>query len=102
MVRAFLATILLCAFVCEARAHGAAEWIERGGYRNAIGELCCGERDCAELADDDVAIVPGGFLVKSLKEIVPIEQALPSPDGHYWRCQWGGERKCFFYPPPNS
>jgi hypothetical protein len=27
-------------------AHDAAEWIQRGGYKNAIGELCCGERDC--------------------------------------------------------
>lgn len=30
-----------------ALAHGPAEWIERGGYTNAVGQLCCGERDCA-------------------------------------------------------
>ena len=29
-----------------AYAHGPAEWIQRGGYKNAAGELCCGERDC--------------------------------------------------------
>jgi hypothetical protein len=30
---------------------------------------------------------------------VPFSEALPSPDGNYWRCQWGGTRKCFFAPP---
>jgi hypothetical protein len=32
---------------------------------------------------------------------VPFSEALPSPDGRYWRCQWGGSRKCFFAPPPS-
>jgi len=32
---------------------------------------------------------------------VPFSEALPSPDGAYWRCQWGGARKCFFAPPPS-
>jgi hypothetical protein len=30
---------------------------------------------------------------------VPYQEAQPSPDGHYWRCAWGGTRKCFFAPP---
>jgi hypothetical protein len=40
--------------------------------------------------------------VKSLKETVPYQEAQPSPDGHYWRCAWGGARKCFFAPPTAS
>jgi hypothetical protein len=39
--------------------------------------------------------------VHSIRETVPFSEALPSPDGHYWRCQWGGSRKCFFAPPPS-
>jgi hypothetical protein len=85
-----------------AQAHGPAEWIQHGGYKNAAGELCCGERDCFELADADVKITSAGYLVVSMKEMVPFEEAAPSPDGRYWRCQWGGARKCFFAPPGST
>jgi hypothetical protein len=94
-----LALAALMATATLAGAHGPAEWIERGAFRNAAGELCCGERDCVELADADVAVTARGYLVKSISETVPYSEALPSPDGHYWRCQWGGVRKCFFAPP---
>ena len=83
------------------RAHGPAEWIQRGAYRNAAGELCCGERDCFELSGEDISITEAGYFVKSIRETVPFSEALPSPDGNYWRCQWGGSRKCFFAPPPS-
>lgn len=88
--------------VTLASAHGPAEWIARGGYKNAVGELCCGERDCVELADGDVKATPAGFYITSRKETVPYSEAQPSPDGRYWRCQWSGMRKCFFAPPPGS
>jgi hypothetical protein len=82
-----------------AYAHGPAEWIQRGGYKNAVGELCCGEHDCFELSEADVKITPSGYFVISIKETVPFSEATPSPDGRFWRCQWGGSRKCFFAPP---
>jgi hypothetical protein len=85
-----------------AYAHGPAEWIQRGGYKNAAGELCCGERDCFELSASDVQITANGYFVISTKETVPFSEATPSPDGHYWRCQWGGSRKCFFAPPSST
>lgn len=85
-----------------ASAHGPAQWIQDGRYTNSVGELCCGERDCFELADDDVKATPAGYFIKSLQETVPYREATPSPDGKFWRCQWGGTRKCFFAPPPGS
>jgi len=85
-----------------ADAHGPADWINRGGYKNAAGELCCGERDCFELATADVSITAAGYFVHSIRETVPFSEALPSPDGRYWRCQWGGSRKCFFAPPSST
>jgi hypothetical protein len=99
VARLLLAGLLAAATFSLASAHGPAEWIQQGGYKNAAGELCCGERDCFELADGDVAITAAGYLVKSVRETVPFSEALPSPDGRYWRCQWGGSRKCFFAPP---
>lgn len=97
LVMLFLAAVFWLATF--ARAHGAAEWIERGGYKNAAGELCCGERDCVELSDADVKVTSGGYLLGRLNEFIPFSEASPSPTGTYWRCAWGGMRKCFFAPP---
>jgi hypothetical protein len=97
--RLVLGGLLVIVTLSLASAHGPAEWIQRGGYKNAVGELCCGERDCLALADADVTVTAAGYFVKSASETVPFTEALPSPDGHFWRCQWGGSRKCFFAPP---
>ena len=70
-----------------AYAHGPAEWIQRGGFKNAAGELCCGERDCFELTDADVKITSAGYYVVSITETSPCSEATPSPDGRYWRCR---------------
>ena len=99
VTRLLLVALAATATLSLASAHGPAEWINRGSYKNAAGELCCGERDCAELSDADVSVTAAGYFVKSISETVPYGEALPSPDGHYWRCQWGGMRKCFFAPP---
>jgi hypothetical protein len=55
-----------------------------------------------ELADGDVIATSAGYFIKSAEETVPYSEATPSTDGRYWRCQWGGLRKCFFAPPPGS
>lgn len=89
-------------FLGTAQAHGPAQWIQDGAYRNAVGDLCCGERDCSELADGDVTIIAAGYFIKSLNETVPFHDATPSPDGRYWRCAWGGKRRCFFAGPQGS
>jgi hypothetical protein len=106
-----LAMLLLCV---PAYAHGPAQWIQDGRYRNAVGDLCCGEHDCKELPDESVKATSQGYQVHLLipktqwavarwiNEVVPYSEAQPSPDGKFWRCEWGGTRKCFFAPPPNS
>ena len=70
-----------------AYAHGPAEWIQRGGYKNALGELCCGERDCFELVRRRREGHAGGLFRRSApSETVPFHEATPSPTGTYWRC----------------
>jgi hypothetical protein len=96
------ATVLVAATLSLAGAHGPAEWIQRGAYRNAAGELCRGERDCFELSGEDISITEAGYFVKSIRETARFSEALPLPDGNYWRRQWGGSRKCFFAPPPSN
>jgi hypothetical protein len=101
VARFTLASVLAAATLSLASAHGPAEWIQRGGYRNTACELCCGDRDCFEIAGDDISITGAGYFVRSIRETIPFGEALPSPDGQYWRCHWGGKRKCFFAPPPS-
>jgi hypothetical protein len=101
LVGVTLASIAAAATLSIAVAHGPAEWINQGGFRNAAGELCCGEHDCFALPVADVSVTSAGYFVRSKRETVPFSEALPSPDGHYWRCEWGGARKCFFAPPPS-
>src|SRR6266511_653953 len=81
VTRLTLAALAMTMTLSLASAHGPAEWIQRGGYKNAAGELCCGERDCFELADADVSVTARGYFVKSIRETVPYSEALPSPDG---------------------
>jgi hypothetical protein len=83
-------------------AHGDADWINQGGFRNAAGELCCGERDCVVVHAQHVTLPEPGYRVFETGELVPERDAQPSPDGQFWRCQWGGMRKCFFAPPEGN
>src|SRR5688572_30209784 len=101
-VAAIVALSLLVFLNAIARAHGTAEWIQRGEYKNSLGELCCGERDCFEMFDADVKITPQGYVIRATGETSPFHEATPSPTGTYWRCYWGGKRKCFFAPPGST
>jgi hypothetical protein len=88
-------------------AHDDAKWIQERAIKNAVGELCCGEHDCKSLAEGDIQITANGYRIKSLNETVPFSEALPLPNdartlGLYWRCEWGGQRKCFFAPHGGS
>jgi hypothetical protein len=82
--------------VAPATAHDS--WISQGGHRNAAGEWCCGEGDCFVV--DPPRVTAGGYLLND-GELVPFDEAQPSPDGAYWRCRRpDGSRRCFFAPPP--
>ena len=114
--RAYTIAVLLL-LATPALAHGPAEWIQRGGYKNGLGELCCGERDCGYKVSGTIEEKTGGYAVDAifmvtpvggahftihLKEFVPFSEATPSPTGEFWFCKWGGKRKCFFAPGGSS
>src|ERR1700748_1350399 len=85
-----------------AYAHGPAAWIQSGNFKNAVVKFGGGEGASCELSEADVKITSSGYYVVSIKETIPFEEATPSPTGTYWRCQWGGMRKCFFAPPSQT
>ena len=105
-MRAVIAA-LLAVFLLPAQAHEDARWIQERSIKNAVGELCCGERDCVPIEENDVRVTQSGYLIKSTRELVPFNEALPLPAderalGRYWICHWGGQRKCFFAPASGS
>ena len=99
-------------------------WINRGTYKNAAGEWCCGARDCGVVSPSAVKAGIGGYSLRGtvtygkvvtgneadgptrqeyVNEVVPYSQSLPSPDGAYWRCKRpDGSPRCFFAPPTGS
>ena len=108
-----LLALTVCLAFGPALAHDS--WISRGGHRNAAGEWCCGAGDCALLDARAVGLTSRGYAVdgagtiegtgerEHYREIVPEAEAMPSPDGAYWRCKRpDGSRRCFFAPPPNT
>lgn len=114
VVGIFLGFVL--AFLSAARAHDS--WISRGGLKNGAGEWCCGTGDCGVMVGGRVSAVAGGYevdadfaieqydgstLIEHVRETVPYSEAMPSPDGAYWRCHRSdGTRRCFFAGPPGS
>jgi hypothetical protein len=101
-------------------------WISQEGATNPVtGKWCCGARDCGIVMPAPIATTAGwaihgdeiidhdGRRVR-VDEVVPYEEASPSPDGYFWRCHTlegtlydvqnhatyvDGQRRCFFAPP---
>jgi len=110
----------LAALAGPAPAHEL--WIN--GTRNPAGEWCCGAEDCGVVDGKGVHVSPRGYDLRGsvtygeavtgnaadgptrreqVNETIPFNQALPSPDGAYWRCKRpDGSPRCFFAPPPGS
>lgn len=90
------AVALLLVLLVRAFAHNAPS-----GWTYPLH--CCSDRDCHQLADDDVEILPTGWFIKSDNDFVPREKGEPSPDGNYHVCRLpSGHRLCFFYKPVGS
>jgi hypothetical protein len=108
-MRVLLAALAATALLAPALSHES--WIDRGGHRNAAGEWCCGEGDCAIVPRRDV-IAEGEWYTlltrdrngaPDIWETIPLSEAQPSPDGEYWRCRRAdGSRRCFFAPRPTT
>jgi hypothetical protein len=117
-----LTALVLALSTSTAFAHES--WISRGGHKNPAGEWCCGAEDCGVVSPQAVHAVSGGYSIAgavtyeraavgavsngttsydTVNEVIPYSQALPSPDGAYWRCKRpDGTPRCFFAPPPGT
>jgi hypothetical protein len=109
LTRSSLALLVpVLALASVAFAHDS--WISRGGFKNPAGEWCCGDNDCFAIPADSVHYGPAqtassnqhpivwGYHLAGA-EFVPESEAMPSPDGQFWRCKRpDGSRRCFFAP----
>jgi hypothetical protein len=110
IVGLLLAIAVVSCIARVARAHGDADWIHKGGYKNAEGEWCCGTVDCFAIPAAAVRAGPVGYEIGAaaasadgpvqLIEVIPYSEVQKSIDGQYWRCKRpDGTRRCFFAPP---
>jgi hypothetical protein len=83
-------------------AHGDFDWINKGKYRSAAGELCCGVDDCYQVAPERVLQDSEGYSLPDHNVTVPGKHAIPSEDGKYWICKVGARMRCFFAPLSGS
>jgi hypothetical protein len=103
MIPRFVTLVVTTVLAAGSLGHAHDLWINQGGYRNTAGEWCCGTGDCFVVPKDDVATSGAGYILRGYGEVVPYNEAQPSPDGAFWRCKRAdGTRRCFFAPPPNS
>lgn len=85
----------------------AHDWYS--GLKNEANQYCCGGNDCAEIGDQYVTPVKGGYEVqvpdffgKAVSGFVPNIRAKPAKQGgNYHMCVVGGDIRCFFYPAPS-
>jgi hypothetical protein len=121
LLRSVFAVVLT---LCGSASLAHDIWINRGSFKNPAGEWCCGAEDCGVVNPKAVHATPAGYVLngvvtygqaitgnaadgptvhQQLNEVIPYSQALPSPDGAYWRCKRpDGSPRCFFAPPPGS
>ncbi|AXK80100.1 hypothetical protein DW352_05960 [Pseudolabrys taiwanensis] len=80
-------------FSFSAFAHDS--WINRGGFKNAAGEWCCGDYDCKSYSQ--IRSNAQGWMIDG--ELVPYDEAMPvsPPDGQLTICRRpDGSRRCVF------
>jgi hypothetical protein len=96
--RVIVLSLALALPPAAAWAHGDYDWINKGKYRSAAGELCCGVDDCYQVAPERVHQIPEGYSLPDHNVTVPGKNAIPSEDGKYWICKVGARMRCFFAP----
>ncbi|HEY7748425.1 MAG TPA: hypothetical protein VH933_07095 [Aestuariivirgaceae bacterium] len=88
--------VMVFAFSVLSESSVAHDWYS--GIRNAhTGVGCCGGRDCGPIDVARIVETTDQFIVDGIWRFNKSE-AMPSRDGAYHACIWGGRPRCFFVP----
>lgn len=95
--------LILAACLAATPAAGHSKWADGEDVAPDVQAICCGKADAHRLDPGDIHITPKGYMIDGLNITIPIERALPSPDGRYWIFFSGQPRPdmtwyCFFAP----
>ena len=78
----FWAAILSIALVSPAFGHDA--WGNGEPVPPWVKALCCGPEDVHNIPPEHVHLMADGYHIDEIETVIPVERALPSPDGEYW------------------
>ena len=98
---------LILPFLLAAPAQAHDFWTNGDPVPAWVKAACCGPSDVHHLRASAVHIKSDGYHIDGIETVVPINDALPSPDGTYWGF-WNpnGEPNptifCFFAPVNGS
>ena len=100
MILAWAAATWACAQV-SASAHDF--WETGEPVPPWVKSVCCGPEDVHHLKPGAVHLEADGYHIDGIETVVPVERALPSPDGGYWGfwSPYSGTHPliyCFFAP----
>ena len=87
--------VLLPALFAVNAASAHDSWINRGAFKNAAGEWCCGDYDYKSYTRTSSTAT--GWMIDG--ELVPFDEAMPvaPPDGQLTICRRpDGTRRCVF------
>ena len=92
--------------IAATKAHAHSFWSNGEEVPAWTKSYCCGPSDVHRLEPSAVHIMPDGYHIDGIKTIVPMDKAMPSPDGQYWaffNTKYGDNPIIFcFYAPLNG
>jgi hypothetical protein len=98
-----LATLAISAALLIEPATAHDFWSNGDPVPEWVKSQCCGVADVHHIHDSAVHIMQDGYHIDGIETVVPIDKALPSPDGQIWGfwSNYAGPKPniyCFFYP----
>lgn len=105
MLRLVAFILLVSLSGAMAHDHGPGSWINNEKLTDPISkEWCCNLHDCREETANVVAM-PGGFLIRSTREVIPSSRVIWRSPGGWWRCRrldGTNSTRCLIGPPSGS
>lgn len=75
---------VFAALLLASRADAHTIWADGAPVPDWVRDACCGPSDVHHLAPNQVHLVPTGYRIDGVREVVPFSKTLESQDGDYW------------------